>query len=267
MNRCVVPPPSVQARATDPGVWPRRWITSSSRSPTTSRSPCASRWSGATGSASASSSPAAERAPVASTTSGSARWWSQCWCVVTTRSRRPSARAVPHHREQRAGGVGGVDEQLRAGGAAGEQVGDVVLLGDRRRPQRRAGQLGDLDLGVGGHRRHPHAGRSGRSPVSPSPRRAPGRPGQQVGRAAGHLGAAAADLVGGAPVGPQRHRRRVPPGQPAHGLAQHPVDQRGVGAVEPVARREVEVVQHDLVGADQRQVVRGRGGSRRGAGP
>ena len=64
------------------------------------------------------------RAPVASTTSGSARWWSQCPCVVTT----VRTSASPISAQQRLGLGGGVDQQRLAGGRGAQQVGVVRHL-------------------------------------------------------------------------------------------------------------------------------------------
>jgi hypothetical protein len=67
-----------------PGVCPRRCTTSRVWSPTATVSPCSTGRVTGTGRSAASAGWATVVAPVASTTSGSARWWSQCPCVVTT---------------------------------------------------------------------------------------------------------------------------------------------------------------------------------------
>ena len=85
VNNWVTPPVAgpFRASAIDPGVCPRRWMTSNVSSPICTVSPLASKRSGLTGSGSESISLAAVGAPVAAATASSACQWSKCWWLVT----------------------------------------------------------------------------------------------------------------------------------------------------------------------------------------
>ena len=111
-----------------------------------------------TGRSAASAGCATVTAPVASTTSGSARWWSQWPCVVTT----VRSVGVADQRAQRLRLGGRVDQQRLAGRGVAEQVGVVGHLADGELADRQAGQLADVgraaDLDVAGVRGGAHRG-------------------------------------------------------------------------------------------------------------
>ncbi|CKP53034.1 Uncharacterised protein [Mycobacterium tuberculosis] len=81
VKSCVTPPVTGPPRASaiDPGVCPRKWMTSNVSSPMRTLSPWVSNRSGLTGSGSASIGWAAVGAPVAAATACSACQWSKCW--------------------------------------------------------------------------------------------------------------------------------------------------------------------------------------------
>jgi hypothetical protein len=91
------------------------------------------------GSSSASAGCATVTAPVASTTSGSARWWSQCPCVVTTV--RTSASAM---NARSASGSAAASISSASPESGPQQVGVVGHLADRQLADRQPRQLPDV---------------------------------------------------------------------------------------------------------------------------
>ena len=151
-----------QTSAMLPGVCPRRWITSSVCPPTVTVSPCstgprapapAGRRRRRRARRSSRRSPRRPR--------GSARWWSQCPCVVTT----VRSVGVADQRAQRLRLGGRVDQQRLAARGVAQQVGVVRHLAHGELADGQAGQFAHVAPGRRPRRRRCTARRSSRTPI------------------------------------------------------------------------------------------------------